>query len=286
MTASASSPADPTLPCFRLKGGMFPLTVLDINHFDIPQFTRELEAKVAEAPAFFQQAPVILNVEAVEQKDTLPLAELAELCRQFGLIPVGLRGASEALQAQARTLGMAMMAEGRQRPAAATSAAEPAPQPAPEPTAAVVTSSTDACDETPVSAAAASEEAAIEPAATEQQPARVTSTARPSKIITTPIRSGQQVYAPGGDLIVLAAVSAGAEILADGNIHVYGPLRGRALAGVQGDTNARIFCQSLEAELISIAGHFKLDEDFRKDHWKQAVSITLNEQSLTLEPLL
>lgn len=84
-----------------------------------------------------------------------------------------------------------------------------------------------------------------------------------AKLVTTPIRSGMQVYAKESDLIVTAAVSAGAELFADGNIHVYGPLRGRALAGVQGDTQARIFCHSLEAELVSIAGYYLTKEDMQ-----------------------
>jgi septum site-determining protein MinC len=84
-----------------------------------------------------------------------------------------------------------------------------------------------------------------------------------TKIITTPIRGGMQVYAKEGDLIVLAAVSPGAELFADGNIHVYGPLRGRALAGVQGNTQARIFCRALEAELVSIAGYYLTRDDMQ-----------------------
>ena len=104
-------------------------------------------------------------------------------------------------------------------------------------------------------------------------------------MITQPVRSGQQVYAPGGDLIVLAPVSAGSELLADGHIHVYGPLRGRALAGVRGDTNARIFCQSLEAELVSVAGQYKVAEDLRRQQWKEAVQISLEGDSLKIEAL-
>lgn len=84
-----------------------------------------------------------------------------------------------------------------------------------------------------------------------------------SKMITTPIRSGMQVYAKEGDLIVTAPVSAGAELFADGNIHVYGPLRGRALAGVQGNMQARIFCRALEAELVSIAGYYLTKDDMQ-----------------------
>lgn len=99
---------------------------------------------------------------------------------------------------------------------------------------------------------------------------------RPTRVVTTPIRGGQQVYAQGGDLIVLAAVSPGAELLADGNIHVYGPLRGRALAGIKGDANARIFCQQLAAEMVSIAGQYKVAEDLRREPlWAEAVQIWL-----------
>jgi septum site-determining protein MinC len=84
-----------------------------------------------------------------------------------------------------------------------------------------------------------------------------------TKVITTPIRSGMQVYAKDADLIVTASVSPGAELLADGHIHVYGRLRGRALAGVQGNAEARIFCHTLEAELISIAGYYLTKEDMQ-----------------------
>lgn len=91
----------------------------------------------------------------------------------------------------------------------------------------------------------------------------------PSKIVTTPIRSGMQVYAKECDLIVTAQVSAGAELFADGNIHVYGPLRGRALAGVQGNMQTRIFCRTLEAELVSIAGYYLTKDDMQQYSEKQ-----------------
>lgn len=84
-----------------------------------------------------------------------------------------------------------------------------------------------------------------------------------TKLVTTPIRSGMQIYAKDADLVVTAPVSPGAELLADGHIHIYGPLRGRALAGVQGNTQARIFCHTLEAELISIAGYYLTKEDMQ-----------------------
>ena len=107
-----------------------------------------------------------------------------------------------------------------------------------------------------------------------------------SKIITSPVRGGQQVYAQGGDLIVLALVSAGAELLADGNIHVYAAMRGRALAGVKGNSGARIFCQQMGAELLSIAGQYKVAEDLRRDPlWGEAVHVSLSGDVLNIKRL-
>lgn len=105
-----------------------------------------------------------------------------------------------------------------------------------------------------------------------------------SKLVTLPIRSGQQIYSPGGDLVITSSVSNGAEVLADGNVHIYGTLRGRALAGINGNKDARIFCSSLEAELVSIAGHFKISEDF-EDLWKSAVEIYLENERLQIRKL-
>lgn len=111
-------------------------------------------------------------------------------------------------------------------------------------------------------------------------------TVQPTRIITTPVRGGQQIYAPGGDLVVLAAVSPGAELLADGNIHVYGPMRGRALAGIKGDAKARIFCQQLAAELVSVAGQYKVAEDLRRDPlWGQQVQVSLSGDVLNITRL-
>jgi septum site-determining protein MinC len=107
----------------------------------------------------------------------------------------------------------------------------------------------------------------------------------PTRVITQPVRSGQQIYAQGGDLIVLAPVSAGAELLADGHIHVYAPLRGRALAGIKGNTGARIFCQFLEAELISVAGHYRVIEDLDDSVRGKPAQAYLEGERLTIRPL-
>lgn len=105
-----------------------------------------------------------------------------------------------------------------------------------------------------------------------------------TKVVTKPVRAGTQVYAKDCDLIIMAPVNAGAEVIADGNIHIYAPLRGRALAGASGDTSARIFCKQLEAELVSIAGHYLLNEQIKaENHAQNMVQIFLENNKLTIE---
>jgi len=124
-----------------------------------------------------------------------------------------------------------------------------------------------------------SEQAASkQPASTAPLPAY-----QPTKTITQPIRSGQQIYAKDSDLLILASVSPGAEVLADGNIYVYGSLRGRALAGINGNKEARIFCQSLEAELISIAGFYQISENLKKPSAEGMVQIYLENEHLCIK---
>ena len=103
-----------------------------------------------------------------------------------------------------------------------------------------------------------------------------------ARLVTEPVRSGTQIYARGSDLVVTAAVSAGAELVADGNIHVYAPLRGRALAGASGDVEARIFCSRLEAELVSIAGRYLVSEQLPQEQRGSAVQIALVDEQLTV----
>ncbi|MBT9590021.1 MAG: septum site-determining protein MinC [Thiobacillus sp.] len=113
------------------------------------------------------------------------------------------------------------------------------------------------------------------------------SAAVPTRIIDKPLRSGQRVYAAGGDIVVLAAVNPGAEVIADGSIHVYAPLKGRALAGARGDASARIFTTHLEAELISIAGVYRtFDTALDATVAKKPAQIRLADASqIVIEPL-
>ncbi|HSP30402.1 MAG TPA: septum site-determining protein MinC [Halomonas sp.] len=235
-------------PVFNLKGGMLTVTVIEVVRLDTGRFAKQLAEKKQQAPNFFSDTPVVISLEKLDAHMNLStLAGLLQVCKNHGLLPVALRG-SENFRPLAQQSGLVLMppGRGREKPAEVVAETPQAPEPAVE---------------SPINGGV------------------------PNKIITQPIRSGQQVYAPGGDLVVLAPVSAGSELLADGNIHVYGPLRGRALAGVRGNTEARVFCQSLEAELVSIAGHYKTAEDLRKSLWKEAVHVSLDGDSLKIAAL-
>lgn len=231
---------------FKLKGNRVTMTILELYRYDYKSFNDTLATTVNSAPDFFNQTPVILSLEKCAPDCYIDFIELGELCREYGLVPVAIRGGSEEQSVSANVAGLPKL------PAASMSG--------------------KSSDIVPDASAAIRE-------------VRVEVPVSANKLITTPIRSGQQVYAPGGDLVIIAPVSAGAEILADGNIHVYGPLRGRALAGVKGDTSARIFCQSLEAELISIAGNYKVNEDLQKEHWKERIQARLEGNQLVIGPL-
>ena len=119
-----------------------------------------------------------------------------------------------------------------------------------------------------------------------QDSQRARSQSRPAaRIVTQPVRSGQQLYARDTDLIVLASVSPGAEVLADGCVHVYGHLRGRAMAGCRGDTEAQIFCQQLDAELLAIAGNYRVADDIEDTERGRPARIALDGEKLTISEL-
>ena len=233
MTLATFSPAD-SAP-FELKGSLFTLTVLYLRRMDREAIDHYLAEKVKQAPGFFQNAPVVIDLETLAAGTPVDFKALHDLLRKHGLIPVGVRHADPEGQVAAVLAGLPIMPEGR-------------------------------------AAAAAKKTETSEPVT------------QRNKLITQPVRSGQQIYAAEGDLVLLGPVSAGAEVLADGNIHIYGPLRGRALAGVKGDTKARIFCQQLAAELVSIAGQYRVIEQLEATVRGKAVQIYLSENRLIIEP--
>lgn len=233
-------------PVFQLKGSMLAITVMELAHNDPARLDSQLAEKVAQAPAFFSNTPLVLALDKLpEGEGELDLAELMAVCRRHGLRTLAIRANRETDIAAAQALDLPVLPSSgaRERLLDPTGERKPAEKPA--------------------------------------APER-----KPSRIVTSPIRGGQQVYAQGGDLIVLAPVSAGAELLADGNIHVYAPMRGRALAGVKGDSSARIFCQQMGAEMLSIAGHYKVAEDLRRDPlWGESVQVNLTGDVLNITRL-
>jgi septum site-determining protein MinC len=113
----------------------------------------------------------------------------------------------------------------------------------------------------------------------------VAATGEPGLMQAAPVRSGQQVYAEHRDLTVMATVGAGAEVIADGSIHIYGALRGRALAGARDNPRARIFCREFHAELVAVAGHYQVLEDIPKHLRGKAVQVWLDQDQLRIEEL-
>lgn len=243
-----------TSQCFQLKGATVPLTALELHFFETAAFEETLRDKIRQAPGFFRDIPLVVSLEKYEGPTTeLDFFQLIGICRRHNIHVVAVRGGDDDQRRLARNAALALLPVTPQREAPAPKA-EPETQPEPAQTPDVAPSTSN-----PAPAAA--------------------------RIVTQPVRSGQQVYAPDGDLIILAPVQAGAEVLAAGNIHVYGPLRGRALAGVHGMADARVFCQSLEAELVSIAGHYKISEDLQEQGWKTAVQLQLKDDLLVATPL-
>ncbi|WP_250655011.1 septum site-determining protein MinC [Alkalimarinus coralli] len=285
--------------CLQLKGSLLPFTVLELSYFEPSQFSAELSAKAEQAPDFFNNLPVVIGLSKFDSsKGPADFEKIIRICSTFSIKPIAVRGGSETQQIAAKLAGLATMSAQKER--GSTSNNEPTEIHAVENE--QQAGSTQSSESTP-SAGDSDKTNNPEPQSTESNKAdnnaaasvaddNIKSSAaadikaQETRIIYQPVRSGQQIYAQNGDLIVLAQVSAGAEILADGNIHVYGPLRGRALAGVRGNTKARIFCHSLEAELVSIAGQYKISEDLQNGHWKQPAQIHLSDETLTVKALI
>jgi septum site-determining protein MinC len=230
-----------------VQGALFTVMVVRAENLRDPAFADELAQQIGRSPRFFQNAPVVLDLNGAAGFATAAeFVEAAGLLHEHTLALVGVQNAEPAQLAAAAEAGLASFAP----------------------------SSTLSGRRTPIRTPAAV--AAAAPAAPPPPPR---STAR---LVDTPVRSGTQIYARGADLVVTAPVSPGAELIADGNIHVYGVLRGRALAGASGDKAARIFCSRLEAELVSIAGHYLVSEQLPPEQQGFPVQIALVDDRLTI----
>ena len=237
---------------FALKGGVFTLTTVVLHTMDLSAIEELLIEKVNIAPKFFYYAPVVIDCSPLDQSQGIDFKGIDQLMRKHQLIPIGIRGVNADLHPQAIEHALAIMPESRHTKEKNIH----------------VTAGDSQVDAPKIK----------QPAQVEIPPQ--VSSGSPTRVISQPVRSGQQIYAPGGDLLVIAPVSPGAELLADGNIYVFGPLRGRALAGITGDQSAMIFCKSLEAELVSIAGQYKISEDLKETCWKRSARVHLVDESL------
>jgi len=266
MAVNPESAAGSRPTVFELKAAAFTLPIIRLLGVDMDRVAEELGEKVEQAPDFFRNTPVVIDLsELPAGAGEVEFPLLVGLLRGYGMIPVGVRGGSSAQNQAAEAMELAILGDAfvrRHRSAAPKAPAQPAsaaPKAAPRPP---------------------------EPAAEPRQPE--SDAKRPATgftLVTRPVRSGQRVYAAGGDLSVVAPVSSGAELMADGNIHVYGPLRGRAIAGLKGNTEARIFCQDLQAELVSVAGHYRFGENIPAELKGAPVQIYLDREVLRIEKL-
>lgn len=219
---------------FEIKSASLPLVALLLKSADLNQLEVELRQRFGDVPDFFDNDPLLVDLSPLQTGDEagapIDFPQLLALLTQYRLRPLAVRGGSEAQMAAAVLAGLVpaddavIQRAGQAQPAAAP--AESAPAPA-----------------SPVA------------------PAPPPAPAQAAMVIDRPLRSGQQVYARGRDLVVLAMVNPGAEVIADGHIHVYAPLRGKAIAGARGNADARIFALSMDPELISIAGIYRTAEN-------------------------
>lgn len=210
-------------PALELKTTRLAGIQVILNSAEHAALDTHLSTLFAATPDFFGGEAAVFECGRLPADAPSPdWAWLARELKSRGLNPFAVQNASAELAAAAQQAGLLVLNDVAPAPAAAAAEPEPVPEPEAVP--------------------------APEPAP---------SAAAPTRIIDKPLRSGQRVYAAGGDIVVLAAVNPGAEVIADGSIHVYAPLKGRALAGARGDTSARIFTTHLEAELVSIAGVYR-----------------------------
>lgn len=237
----------------ELKIGQVGIANLRVRTLDVARLVQEMADRVARAPKLFGRAAVIVDFGALSQApDPTTAQALIDGLRGAGVLPVALAYGTREIDQLAEQLDLPVLAKFR---AQYERAAEPAPAPAPRP--------------------------APAPAA----PPRPAAPARPGRMQRAPVRSGQQLYAENCDLTVLSHVGAGAEIIADGSIHIYGPLRGRALAGARGNTEARIFCREFNAELVAIAGQYKVLEDVPEELRGKAVQVWLEDDQIRIAAL-
>jgi septum site-determining protein MinC len=236
---------------FDLKSAQLPVVAVALKSTDAAQLAAELAQRLGDDSGFFDNDPVLIDLAGVHD-DPAPIdfAALVRELRRYRTQPVAVRGGSAAQMQAAHGAGLVAAPDAPQG-----RGAESQPPAAPE-------------------------------AVREVEVVREVAVPAATVVVDKPLRSGQQVYARGADLIVLAMVSFGAEVIADGNIHVYAPLRGRAIAGARGDTSARIFTTCMEPQLVSINGIYRTTEtELPADVRGKPAQVRLDGEKLLIEPI-
>jgi len=205
---------------FEIKSANLPLVALLLKSADLELLAQELQGEFGDSPEFFDNDAMVVDLAPLGDAE-IDFKGLLKLLKAYRVMPVAVKGASEAQKREALKAGLASAEDAALTPSLSRKEREPKPQQPEQPAIAVPTS---------------------------------------ALVVDKPLRSGQQVYARGRDLVVLSMVNPGAEVIADGHIHVYAPLRGKAIAGARGDAGARIITLCLEPELVSIAGVYRTSE--------------------------
>ncbi len=267
---------------FDIKGSMLAVSVIHLYAADLAIFEKDLKQTISNSPDLFVNMPIIIDLAAIPEEAALDFKLLKEITKAMPLITIGLRKVPLAMQAAAKSEGWSIMA--------APKKANPKRV---EDT--IVPSVADSQNYNNVPNAEESNadiqkingnsSGSFHLGSVEEKMAHKKENKSQTLKVNQPVRSGQQIYTKG-DVVLLKMVSVGAEILDDGDIHSYAPMRGRVLAGVNGDKTAQIFCQSLTAELVSIAGYFKLFDQISDDLKGKPVRIYLENDQLQIEVLM
>ncbi|MEO7066574.1 MAG: septum site-determining protein MinC [Rhodanobacter sp.] len=250
-----------------LRFGQVGIACVRIRRADAAALCGELERRVHSAPAMFARAAVVLDLShLLDLPDDGVVDALLEAVRSAGMLPVGLAYGTSETEALAKRMGLPLIAKFRAAYEPAPGVVAAAPEPAPR----------HAEPKQTARAQAPQEEAALDLAPISALGALHHNGA---------VRSGQQVYARDRDLIVTGHIANGAEVIADGNIHVYGGLRGRAMAGAQGDEKARIYVSDFRPELVAIAGQYRVFEQIPDNLEGQSVQCWLEDGKLLIAKL-
>ena len=254
---------------FELKGSVLTVMVLYIRETDPELLYPQLKKKIGPARSFFNNAPVLVDLKAVPENEQMHLdfLVLTTFLRGLGLVPVGVRAAAETVAQRVLDAGLGVLPPAKIEKNVLAPGEEP-----------VVEHAIDPIPDPPEAP-----EPELEPEV-EAEPV-VEVQAVPTMIIKQPVRSGQQVVAQDGDLVVLSSVNAGAEVVASGNIHVYGALRGRAMAGVHGNADARVFCLQCNPELVAVSDAYVVNDLLESKVINRCVMISRGAKGLEFEVL-